>query len=236
MYLEKIESNCDDFDEDLWTSNMDEAIQVVGVRDSFSLNAIYQLLEKLSPEPCETFVLSPDIEHEQFWDLAGIPIAQDLNQIASALRQLLQELRKRQRPFRVFLGHHINCVIEIDDLHGTLASRAASLGIEYDARELNGAVAELRDFGPKVGITVIACTKAAPFWNHCLYSGEWAIGFAEASSSSNQELVKEIHSQAYPCCFAIGSDVYLMSATDQRTSIEPRAIAQIPESKRAIEL
>jgi hypothetical protein len=249
MYSEKTEfksqgsefiavSNCDDFDEDLWINNMDEGIQIVGARDSFRLNAIYQLLEKLSgEEPCEILVLSPNIEQKQFWDLAGIPIAQDLNQIASALRQLLQEFRKRQKPFRIFFGHPIICVIELDDLHDALASRALGLGVEYDARELNEAVAELRDFGSRVGITVITCTtKWVPFWNHCLFLGEWAIGFAETSSQSSQDVFEEINNQAYPCCFVIANDVYLMSVTDHLTPFVPRAIELVSENKRAINL
>jgi len=231
MYLEK--TDCDNFVEDLWINNMDEGIQVVGAKDSFKLNAICQLLEKLSPDPTEIFVLSPDIEQKQFWDLAGIPIAQDLNQIASSLRQLLQELHKRQSIFRIFIGHHINCVIEIDDLHDALVERGLSLGIEYDARELNEAVAELRDLGPRVGITVIACTKSEPYWNHCLYSGESAIRFAKTAS---QDVLEEVSNQAYPCCFTIANDVYLMSVTDHLTSSIPRVIALISENKRAIAL
>lgn len=235
MYLEKIQPTCDDFTENLWTNNMDEGIQVVGERDSFKLNAIYQIFQKLSPEtPSEIFVLSPDAEQKQFWNLLDVPIAQDLNQIASALRQLLQEFRKRQRPFRIFVGHPIICAIELDDLHDALASRAVNLGIEYDARELNEVVTELRDFGPRFGITVIACTtKSAPSWNHRLLLGEWAIGFAEAAS---QDIFEEVSNQTCPCCFAIANDVYLMSVTGDVAPFELRAIAQIPESKRAIEL
>ena len=235
MYLEKAVSDCDDFDEDLWTNNMDEGIQVVGARDSFKLNAIYQVFEKFSSEePCEIFVLSPDIEQKQFWDLAGIPIAQDLDRIAFALRQLLQEFHKRQRPFRIFLGHPIVCVIELDGLHDALAEQALRLGVEYDARELNEAVTELRDLGPMVGVTVIACTtKWMPFWNHCLFLGERAIEFAKAAS---RDVFEEVHNQAHPCCFTISNNVYLMSVTDHFTQFVPRAIELVPGNKRAIDL
>ena len=235
MYLEKIQF-CDDFAEDLWTNNMDEGIQVVGGRDSFKLNAIYQLLEKLNPEFSEIFVLSVDIEQEQFWNSKGIPIASDLDRIASALRQLVREFRERQRPFRIFVGHPITCIIELDDLHRALAERAVSLGIEYDDRELNEVVVELRDTGSKVGISIVACTEAVPFWNHSLFLGERAIKFAEVSSLLSQEVFEEVANQPYPCYFTIADDIYLMSVTDRLTALEPRKIVQIPESKRVIDV
>jgi len=233
MYLEQT-----DLDIAIFANNLDEAIMAIGTSDLFKCSAICRLLKKLSLEPSEIVVLSTNPAHKSFYEKAEIPIASSLEEVVCVLRELIEELQRRQRLFR-FRGeieHQINIVIEVDDLHDALRERAIELNHEYSERELDGAIEMLREDGPGIGIAVIVSTnKPQKIWNHRLYSGVAAYKFVNDSTNGvSEEDVRAVRMQAHPCCFAIADDIYPMDNVSDR--FVPLGIEQVAESERAIGL
>lgn len=238
MYLEKLESNMQDCE------ILNESVQAIGASDAFKLNAIANLIQRLSPEPSEVIVLSTNFVHGSFWKVVGIPIAQDLKQIASVLNELLDELHDRQKLLKCYgkSKHRVVVVIELDDLHSALRQRSNELNREYSESEVDGAVAMLKEYGSKIGIFVVESVIKPGIEIGCrIYSGTEAIKYVldettNVSQDVYQRITQRLDNQSHPCCLVVGQNKVVYPIEGITDTVTQLSISQIPESERAIEL
>lgn len=238
MYLEKTEANTQD------CAILNESVQAIGASDVFKLNAITNLFKRLSPEPSELIVISPNSAHGSFWKTAGIPIAQELKQIAFVLNELLDELHDRQKLLNCYnkSKHRIIVAIEIDDLHSTLRQRSSELKREYFENEVDGAVAMLKVYGSKVGIFIVESVTKPGIEIGCrMYSGTEAIKYVldkttNVSQEVYQRITQRLNNQSHPCCLVAGQNEVVYPIEGITDTCARLTIAQIPESERAIEM
>lgn len=238
MYLDKIESNVQDCE------ILNGSVQVIGVSDTFKLNAIANLLQRLCPEISEVMVLSINPAHGSFWKTAGIPIAPDLKQIAAVFNELVDEMHDRQKLLNCYgkSKHRIVVVIELDDLHSALRQRSSELNHEYSERELDGIVEMLKEHGSRVGIFVVESMVKPGVEVGCrMYSGTEAIKYVldettNVSQEVYQRITRRLDNQSHPCCLVVGQNevVYpIEGITDKPVRL---SITQVPEVERAIAL
>lgn len=238
MYLDKIESNVQDCE------ILNGSVQVIGVSDTFKLNAIANLFQRLCPEPSEVIVLSTDSDHGSFWRAAGIPIAQDLKQIAAILNELIEELHDRQKLLNCYgkSKHRIVVAIELDDLHSALRQRSNELNREYSERELSGIVEMLKEHGSRVGIFVVESMAKPGVEVGCrMYSGTEAIKYVldettNVSQEVYQRITRRLDNQSHPCCLVVGQNEVVYPIEGITDKFAQFSITQIPESERAIAL
>jgi hypothetical protein len=176
------------------------SVWAIGQPDQYKVMSIWTIISELAKEPSEVIVICPDMDlgeiYDSFDSTGGIPIAYNLLQIAKILNQLVDEMHDRQKRLRCYgkLSHRIICAIELDSLHTSLKERAAELGVNYDARELNGAIEMLQEEGVKVGIYLVGSADSiSGLSTSCaqLYSGTEVLKF----TLTNSEIGGDIHSQ-----------------------------------------